>query len=55
MLVWDFAEQYQKLQLFVAKSPFPCPYFGSWEQLWLAYVMHELYDKVWDDKKEEWL
>jgi len=28
---------------------------SSMEQLWLAYVMHELYDKVWDDKKEEWL
>ena len=28
---------------------------GSMEQLWLAFVMHEKYDKVWDDKKEEWV
>ena len=26
----------------------------SWEQLWLAFVMHEKYGKVWDDKKGEW-
>ena len=28
---------------------------GSMEQLWLAYVMHEKYGKIWDDKKEEWV
>jgi len=28
---------------------------ASFEQLWLAYVMHEKYGKVWDDKKEEWV
>jgi len=27
----------------------------SWEQFWLAYVMWELYGKVWDDKKEDWV
>ena len=28
---------------------------GSMEQLWLAFVMHEKFNKVWDDKKEEWV
>ena len=28
-------------------------YFDSWEQLWLAYVMHKRYDKSWDGK--EWV
>ena len=27
---------------------------ASWEQLWLGFVMHEKYGKVWDDSKEEW-
>lgn len=27
----------------------------SWEQLWLAFVMHEKYGKVWDDQKAEWI
>ena len=27
----------------------------SMEQLWLAYVMWELYGKVWDDEKEDWV
>ena len=27
---------------------------GSLEQLWLAFVMKEKFNKVWDDKKEEW-
>ena len=26
----------------------------SMEQLWLAFVMKEKYDKVWDDKNEKW-
>jgi len=26
----------------------------SMEQLWLAFVMHEKYGKVWDNEKEEW-
>ncbi len=26
----------------------------SMEQLWLAFVMKEKYNKVWDDNKEEW-
>lgn len=29
--------------------------FTSLEQLWLAYVMHEEYGKVWDEDKEEWV
>ncbi len=29
--------------------------FSSLEQLWLAFVMHEKYGKVWDDEKEEWV
>jgi hypothetical protein len=29
----------------------------SWtnEQLWLAFVMQEKYNKIWDDEKEKWL
>ena len=26
----------------------------SMEQLWLVFVMHEKYGKVWDEEKEEW-
>ena len=29
--------------------------FTSMEQLWLAFVMKELYGKVWDDEKEDWI
>ena len=28
--------------------------FESMEQLWLAFVMHELYRKQWDDENKEW-
>ena len=28
---------------------------GSMEQLWLAFVMHEKYGKMWNDEKEEWI
>jgi len=27
---------------------------GTMEQLWLAFVMHELHGKVWSAEKEEW-
>ena len=27
---------------------------ASMEQLWLAFVMHEKYGKVWNEEKEEW-
>lgn len=27
----------------------------SWEQLWLAFVMREKYQKVWDGKKKNWV
>ena len=27
----------------------------SLEQLWLAYVMHEKFNKVWNEKQEEWV
>lgn len=27
---------------------------GTMEQLWLAYIMYELYQKKWDDDKEDW-
>lgn len=29
--------------------------FTSFEQLWLAFVMHEKYGKHWDNEKEEWI
>ena len=27
---------------------------GSMEQLWLAFVMHEKYQKRWNEEKQEW-
>ena len=27
---------------------------GSMEQLWLAFVMHEKYQKIWDEKATMW-
>ena len=53
MLIGNLAEQYQKLHNFVAGSPFPCLYFGSWEQLWLAFAMKEKFGKTWDGN--EWI
>jgi hypothetical protein len=29
--------------------------FDSIDQLWLAFVMHEKYGKMWDNEKDEWL
>jgi len=29
--------------------------FSSFEQLWLAFVMKEKYNKVWDEKQEDWV
>ena len=29
--------------------------FASMEQLWLAVVMHECYNKAWSTEKEEWV
>ena len=29
--------------------------FDSMEQLWLAFVMKEKFNKIWDDKKGEWV
>lgn len=28
--------------------------FTTMEQLWLAFVMFENYNKIWDDKKSKW-
>ena len=29
--------------------------FIGWEQFWLAFVMHEKYQKQWDNEREEWI
>jgi len=29
--------------------------YKSYEQLWLAFVMKELYHKKWDSEKEDWI
>ncbi len=29
--------------------------FTSMEQLWLAFVMHERFNKVWSSEREEWI
>ena len=31
------------------------PQFDSMEQLWLAFVMKELYSKIWSKEKEKWI
>ncbi len=53
MIFGNMAEQYQKLSDFIASSPFPCAYFGSWEQLWLAFVMKEQFNKTWNG--DDWV
>jgi len=30
-------------------------YFETGNEFWLAYVMWKKYQKIWDDKKEEWV
>ena len=27
----------------------------TWEQLWLAFVMKEKFNKTWNDEKQEWI
>ena len=29
--------------------------FDSMEQLWLAFVMSQKFNKIWDEEKEEWI
>jgi len=29
--------------------------FRTYEELWLAYLMYESYDKCWDEDKKEWV
>jgi hypothetical protein len=31
------------------------PHEPTMTQLWLAFVMHELYQKTWDKNKEDWV
>lgn len=31
------------------------PAFWSMEELWLAFIYKELYSKVWDSEKEDWV
>lgn len=33
----------------------PCFYFSSMEQLWLAFVMEEKFNKKWDLENKEWV
>ena len=35
-------------------GPYCVKTFHSREQLWLAFVMKEKFNKMWDEKKEEW-
>lgn len=37
-----------------AKEGIDCP-FASFEQFWLAFCMHEIYKKNWDDGRREWV
>jgi len=34
---------------------YPRTYQESWEQLWLAFVMHERFGKYWDFETKEWV
>lgn len=29
--------------------------FNTMEQLWMAFAMYEIHQKIWDDEKEEWI
>jgi len=49
---------YQFWQKSLASSHSGIPYFAifnSMEQLWLAFVMKELYSKIWDSTKVKWV
>jgi len=48
-LVWDFEEFTEKM---TNKDYFENK---TMEQLWLAFVMKEKYNKIWDEEKEEWI
>ena len=51
-ILWDEYEYYiRKLLDFILDLSFTKM---TMEQLWLTFVMHEKYGKVWDDKKGEW-
>lgn len=49
---WDGLELYT----FVEFSAYVIKYYkcGTLEQLWLAFVMKEKYNKIWNNEKEEW-
>ena len=32
-----------------------CEYADSFEQLWLAFYMHEKHSKIWSSKEEKWV
>ncbi|KKM87790.1 hypothetical protein LCGC14_1265340 [marine sediment metagenome] len=46
MSFYSWGEQYKQLSQFISKHPVPLMY-KSWKQLWLAFVMFHLYQKIW--------
>jgi len=55
-LVWDFEEFTQKTfeELTEKMTDKDCLENKTMEQLWLAFVMKEKYNKMWDDEKKKW-
>lgn len=53
--MWEYSHSsYSKIQKFTAELDNDFDYFvnfDSMEQLWFAFVMHELYQKKWDGDK----
>lgn len=50
--IWGF---HNWLEVPYIESKLPEEYFDTLEQLWLAFIMHKKFGKVWDDEKEEWV
>lgn len=46
-ILWEFSQWEDKVKGYQL--------FDSWEQLWLAFVMKEKYDKVWSTTKKDWV
>jgi hypothetical protein len=51
---WDWACVFLRKRLVDKEFPTDWP-VSSMEQLWLAFVMQEKYQKHWDQAKEEWV
>lgn len=46
--------EYPRMTLVMEKPYYPQNLFSSFEKLWLAFVMHEKYNKIWNFEKKTW-